>query len=359
MKRTIRSDKIDMHRKNNFDFLRLLFASFVVITHSYVLSGLKNCDWLCQITGGQVVLSNIGVSGFFIISGFFIFRSVERTQSPVDYYRNRFLRLYPALLVVLSLTVLLTPFVYDGSIGSYFKNGSARTYIFNNLSLYGAQGAISGVFENNPYKNTINGSLWTIPYEFTMYVVVSFFFFIRTRTTLIALLLLLLFSVLLIGDIFFLDQIAGHRVLLLNSRSLLTLSTFFMAGALLAAVKIENFIWGDQTCILAALLFIASLIFHFFEIARFITLPILVIGFGIRSTPVLNSIGEKLGDLSYGVYIYAFPVQQTLEYYFKFNYWQLMLSGIVISYLLAYASWHLIEVRALKLKKQNLFLPST
>ena len=346
-----------MHRKNNFDFLRLLFASFVVITHSYALSGLKGCDWLCEITSGQVVFSYIGVSGFFIISGFLIFRSIERTKSLVDYYRNRFLRLYPALFTVLLLTVLLAPFVYDGSIGSYLKNGSARTYILNNLSLYGAQGAITGVFENNPYKNTINGSLWTIPYEFTLYVLVSFFFFIRTHTTFTKWLLLSLFTALLVGDVFISDQIAGHRLLLLNSRSLLTLSTFFVAGALLAATKIEDFIWGDQIFILAALLLIVTLIFNFFETARYITLPILVIGFGLRSSPILNSIGEKLGDLSYGVYIYAFPVQQTLEYYFKFNYWQLMLSSLIISYVLAYASWHLIETRALKLKKRSLSSP--
>ena len=55
------------YRKNNFDFLRLILASFVIITHSYPLSGVKECDYLCQISNGQVGFSYIGVKGFFVI----------------------------------------------------------------------------------------------------------------------------------------------------------------------------------------------------------------------------------------------------------------------------------------------------
>ena len=57
---------------NNFDFLRLIFASFVIITHSYPLSGIKECDLMCQISNGQISFSYIGVRGFFVISGYLI-----------------------------------------------------------------------------------------------------------------------------------------------------------------------------------------------------------------------------------------------------------------------------------------------
>ena len=83
------------------------------------------------------------------------------------------MRLYPALLIVLLLTIILTPFVYQGDVPFYY-NKSLLTYLPNNLSLYRIQYVIDGVFEKNPYKSIINGSLWTIPYEFTMYILLSF-----------------------------------------------------------------------------------------------------------------------------------------------------------------------------------------
>lgn len=81
-----------MH-KNNFDFLRLLFAFFVIITHSFSLSGLRECDALCKITPNHINLSYLGVRGFFIISGYLIFQSLVRSKGLIDYYWKRILRL--------------------------------------------------------------------------------------------------------------------------------------------------------------------------------------------------------------------------------------------------------------------------
>jgi peptidoglycan/LPS O-acetylase OafA/YrhL len=109
--------------KNNFDFLRLLFASFVIITHSYALSGNKECDLLCQYTNGQVSFSYLGVRGFFVISGYLVFQSLKRSRNIFDYSIKRILRLYPALILMLILTILFVPFVYESAI-PYFKNKS-------------------------------------------------------------------------------------------------------------------------------------------------------------------------------------------------------------------------------------------
>ena len=109
------------YRKNNFDFLRLIFASFVIITHSYPLSGIKECDFICQLTFGQVSFSYVGVKGFFVISGYLIFQSLQRSENIFDYFWKRLLRLFPALIVVLFLTVILTLFVYYG-VTTFFFN---------------------------------------------------------------------------------------------------------------------------------------------------------------------------------------------------------------------------------------------
>lgn len=109
-------------RKNNFDFLRLIFASFVIITHSYPLSGVKECDWLCQLSNGQISFSYIGLKGFFVISGYLIFQSLQRSDNIIDYFWKRVLRLFPALFIVLLLTIILTPFVYEGDVPFFTIN---------------------------------------------------------------------------------------------------------------------------------------------------------------------------------------------------------------------------------------------
>lgn len=73
-------------RANNFDFLRLLFASAVVITHSYPLSGMLESDILSRMTSGQISFAYLGVKGFFIISGFLIFKSLLRCDNLLDFY---------------------------------------------------------------------------------------------------------------------------------------------------------------------------------------------------------------------------------------------------------------------------------
>ncbi|MEF9478143.1 acyltransferase family protein [Chryseobacterium sp. 1B4] len=82
-------------RSNNFDFLRLVFASLVVITHSYALSGAAQGDPLSQLTHGQMEFSYLGVHGFFIISGYLIFKSLLRCKGLPDFYWKRLLRLFP------------------------------------------------------------------------------------------------------------------------------------------------------------------------------------------------------------------------------------------------------------------------
>ena len=336
-------------RKNNFDFLRLLFASFVIITHSYPLSGVIECDLLCQLTKGQVSFSYIGVKGFFIISGYLIFQSLQRSDDIIDYFWKRFLRLFPALFVVLLLTVILVPFVYQSEV-PLFKNRSLLTYIPNTMTLYRIQFGIQGVFENNPYKYIVNGCLWTIPYEFTMYILLSFLIIFRKKKTAVIVILLLSYLLLLTGNLFYLKE-AGKYVFILNCAGLFDLGIFFIAGSLLSAVNFKNIRRKKELLILVFTLVLASIYFDFYNYSKYLTLPVLFILFGLIPIPFIYNIGNKIGDLSYGIYIYGFPVQQTLMYYFKLNHIELMIYSMIISCIFAYFSWHFIEKKALKLKK--------
>ena len=341
-----------MHRKNNFDFLRIVLASFVIITHSFILSGKVDCDWLCEITNGQLSFSGLGVKGFFVLSGFLIFQSLERSKSIFGYFWKRTLRLFPALLVILIITVLLGVFVYENNSILYYRNSFVWTYVPNNLSLYNLQFSIPGIFESNPYKLVINGSLWTIPYEFTMYVLLSVLFFVKKRTLIVRFVLLSAFLLLLIANLFFIKEL-GKYGYILSGKELLDLGLFFIAGSLLSVFRFEKVKISTVNVILAGCLVLAfcSFCFSFFYWVKFFVLPLAIVSFGLKSTFLLNNVGNRVGDLSYGIYIYGFPVQQTLVYYFHLEYLSLMFFSLILSGILAYFSWHLIESRALKLKR--------
>lgn len=335
-----------MHR-NNFDFLRLVFALFVIITHSYFLTGLPEYDMLDEITGGQVSFSYLGITGFFIISGYLVYQSLQRSSGLADYFYKRILRIFPALSVVLFITVILGVFVYSGSVSEYFKNSSVWTYIPNNLKLFGTQSNITGIFESNPFKPTINGSLWTLQYEFFFYIFLTLFLFIKRGKIIVLSSIVLLFF---IAKIFLFDAIRDYKFVLYLG-TVIDFGSFFLAGALLAMVKFETFRLRKTLMLTSALLIIVSLAAGLFYAASVFFWPILVIAAGASSAPFINKISKKFGDPSYGIYIYAYPVQQTLVYFFHPEKFTLMISAAAIASLLGYLSWHLVEKPALGYKK--------
>jgi peptidoglycan/LPS O-acetylase OafA/YrhL len=164
-----------MH-SNNFDFLRIMFAIFVMITYSFPLTlGIKHKnDWLGELTNSQINFSTLGLAGFFSISGYLIFESLKRSKTIGDYFRKCLLRIFPGLIVVLLITAIFFVFLSDYSFIEYFISIEPYCYILYNLNLITPpQGTIVDVIDNNPYPDFINGSLWTIRYEFLCYVLLS------------------------------------------------------------------------------------------------------------------------------------------------------------------------------------------
>jgi peptidoglycan/LPS O-acetylase OafA/YrhL len=332
---------------NNFDFLRFVFALFVLITHSFALLGVADQEWLVNYTNGQLSFSDIGLAGFFVISGYFIYKSMERSSSIWDYLKKRFLRLFPALFVVLFLTLLIIPILYNGSV-PLGENLSYWTYLPNNLSLYGFQGKVDGVFANLPY-HSINGSLWTIRYEFSLYLLVMLFLFIRKKPIKIIITASLLFLIWMLLYQFGLDRFGGSKLLGMQGLSMLNLGGFFIAGVLLAVLNFKN--WNKQWILwLAVIMLAASLYFNFYSVVKHVLFPIVILGIGFTAIKGVSSFG-KYGDPSYGIYIYAFPIQQLLVYYLKPGLLILLLWSSVAAIIFGYLSWHLIEEKALRFKQ--------
>ncbi len=339
----------NIEHRDNFIFIRLFFSCIIVIAHSYTLSGSEWNDWVSILTGGQTNFGLLCFKFFFVISGYLIFASLIRSRSIGIFFWKRFLRVYPALITALIATVLYGNFVYEGNI-DYIRNPDVITYIPNNLFLLDLQYGIKGIFEKNPYKSVINGSLWSLPYEILFYILITFLFFIRKKPTYLWFALLFACILLYIVNLFFEHEIASLRFYKILVTYFFDLAAFFIAGAFLAASNFNNtarkYLW-----VLGGLIFLVlSLHFSVFKEFQYLTLPIIIIPVCLSSTKYIRDTEKYLGDISYGVYIYSFPIQQTLVHYFKFGYLELIATSLPISLIFGYLSWHIIEKKAVRLK---------
>lgn len=339
------STSIKIDRSNNFDFLRLLFASLVIISHSYPLT--RQLEIIAKITNEQLSLGSLSVDCFFIMSGYLIMTSLQRSESPQEYIWKRLLRLYPALLVLLMVTMLFLPFVYQGK--DIFSENSYQTYFQNALSLYNVQYNVAGVFEHNPYPKAINGSLWSLSYEFTMYITLLFLFPLRKSKNLLTIIaIFFFFSFYCMISQNFLLEMSLKKILILPDL-FYKLAAYFLGGSILALCNLKKHNTLAIRLVLAGLL-ILSLYLHIYKYISPIALPILIIFIGINKNKYISQVGKKIGDISYGVYIYGFIVQQTLMYFLGLGTVKLMIVSMLITYIFAYFSWHFIEKPTLKYK---------
>ena len=324
--------------ENNFDFLRLVFSSAVILSHSFPLTGKD--EFFASITNGQLGLGSLSVDIFFILSGYLIFTSLKYSKTIKNYIWKRVLRLYPALIILMLISLAILPFFYKGN--SIFSEKEYWTYLPNNLSLYKVQFFINGIFESNPYPKAINGSLWSLSYEFTMYIILVLLFPFKKSKYIFHIILVCFIAsyALYIFKPNFLSKLFNH--IYLDTKELYRLSTYFLAGSLLYFVKFEKFN-NIYTRISLLILLFLSLYFTLFKVVAPLTLPVLILLIGTLKTKYISSIGEKFGDISYGVYIYGFIVQQIFMNYLNLNVIELTIYSITVTYFVAYLSWHYVE----------------
>jgi peptidoglycan/LPS O-acetylase OafA/YrhL len=365
---------------NNFDFLRLAFALFVIITHSYTLTGVFYNDGLYQLSNNQITYSRVGLCGFFTISGYLIFESLTRSRNVFDYFRKRILRIYPAMIVVLVLTAIsFSLFSEKYSVIGYFTlTSEPYTYILKNLMLCTPfQGSILDTIKGNPYPHYINGSIWTIRYEFLFYIALSLLFFIKKRIVLIQAILFVVFLVLYFLKFhkseYFQNNILGFLgiepfiIKLASQKSdygltgfipaaLIDFGLFFTAGALLSAFNLNTLRFKGIIGWIAFIIAIIFISFKSYSLIEALVFPVIILTAGLGNTKWIGGLNYKIGDLSYGVYIYGFVIQQVLLLYFKLNHLTLTLVTVPIALSAGFLSWNLIEKRAMKLKvrRQNL-----
>ncbi len=326
------------HKNNNFDFLRVAAASAVIIAHQFALSGRSEPVTPVGGWGG------IGVMVFFAISGYLIAGSWNHDPNLLRFCLRRLLRIWPGLAVVCVLVALvLGPLVSELEPRVYFSSPLTRDY-FSLLNLWSVKGQLPGVFAGSPIPESVNGSLWTIPIEVRCYAALAIVGVVGLMRH--TLLLPLTFAAFAFW-FFFLLKIGYDQPIRMH----LQMAVVFFCGASLyqlRSVWLPYRVWASGIAAATiALLWFAQLP----EIAFTLGLPVMVVLFGTGSTPVLRRTG-RFGDISYGLYIYAYPVQQTVIW--LSNNQLPFIAGLVLSalvtILLAWLSWRLVEQPALRLK---------
>lgn len=340
-------DKSMLTRVNNFDVLRLSAAMMVVISHSYHLFGIDIDPWT-RLTGYRT-LGGLGVAIFFIMSGFLVARSFELDPSAVRFAWKRFLRIMPGLVVCAVFTVVLGAFVTDLSLNDYFSQRGVYNYFARMILLIKPPMTLPGVFESNPFPNAVNGSLWTLQYEVGLY-------FLLVICGTIGLLTKKLVLYGLLGGLLLAHWRLSESDALLRLgdtfKSVFYLGFLFFSGVTLWACRKKVF-FSKVSLYLVVVLLVGALKTPLFPLMLMLTLPYLII------CSALTPIGDwakfdKFGDCSYGVYIYSFPIQQTVVKYCKPLGWShisvTMLSiGLIL--IVSMGSWWLIEKPCLGFKR--------
>lgn len=330
-------------RYNNFDIIRFIAASLVIFSHSYPITlGNNESEPLYIISNEQITLGTLGVFIFFSISGFLITKSYDKNKNIFSFIKNRLLRIFPGLFVVIMLSIfILGPIVTNLSTREYFKDFDAYNYLLS-IFLYPMQYDLPGVFLDNPHASAVNGSLWSLPIEFTFYFVILFLGVAK-----------LLKRKLILG--LFVFSLVLPYLNIPVGENYIDLFRFFIAGSFVYLYR-EKIPLDWRLAIVSLILIFISLLYGQFNTVFAICGTYLIFYCSFNQNIKLYNF-SKHGDASYGMYIYAFPVQQLIVYYFEYMPpLQNFLIAFPITAFLAYCSWHWIEKPSMKLKNKNFFI---
>jgi peptidoglycan/LPS O-acetylase OafA/YrhL len=319
--------------RNALAFFRCVLATLVIVSHCYTLGGFGP-DPLAARTNGFQTLGLFAVEMFFVLSGFLIARSAMTSPSVGRFLWHRFLRIFPGYWVCLIVCAfVIAPCVFyleHGIVWQIFSApfDSPQSYVLSNFAILHLNvfhirewalwrimnlqpNSVGLVFIRNPHKLIMNGSLWSLPYECTCYLAVALFGALgllrRARFAVLPLLAVLLAACELN---WFAPSLFQKCFPFLCFDLLVGLSFYFVAGAACYLYREKIPFTSTIFCLALALIVVALVSGDFGGVVP-IAAPYLMLWLACKM-PITRF--DACGDFSYGLYIYAFPVQQMLAF---------------------------------------------
>lgn len=333
--------------KNNLTFLRLAAAIVVFLNHCFPLTGRD--EPLADKFG--ITLGTIAVDVFFVISGFLITKSIVNSRSDKFFIMSRVLRIYPGLIGAVIFSTILGSFFTNLSFFNYITDQQIKIFLLKGSTLLaGVEMQLPGVFIENPYKNAVNGSLWTLIYEVKMYI----FLFLTYKTSKIlsnklkleSLFTVFVIVIVLISYIFF----AINNLNSIQESHINRFTYLFFSGSLYFLLRKRIFFEKWFFYFSITLIFLLALFYlQIFKISYMLLIPYIVMY--LSFVPSKFS-GVNENDFSYGIYVYAFPIQQSVVSIFKnIGPYEMMVICAPIIGFLSVISWYFIEKKALNMKE--------
>jgi peptidoglycan/LPS O-acetylase OafA/YrhL len=327
-----------------FDLMRLGLALTIFIFHSYFVSqGDDGSLWKGPLRPLLVAL----VPVFFGVSGFLVTGSALRTASLRVFVAFRVLRIAPALATEIFLSALiLGPLVTRLPLRDYFGDAAFFEYFGNIVGRI--RFVLPGVFIDNPMPDFVNVNLWTLRPEFYCYAIMAVLMVvgIAAKPRILTWSIMLAALVLTVTNAF-------HNLSEKPDGYQLNVPVFYFFVGVLAYHWRAKIIIDLRLFALGAI--VSYLLLRSPGYAYLAAFPVTycMIYLGMLPLPRISLL--QMGDYSYGVYLYGFPIQQTLVHFFPVfrEYWPLLFcvaAPLTLSF--AMLSWHFIEYPTLRLKKR-------
>jgi peptidoglycan/LPS O-acetylase OafA/YrhL len=332
--------QMNVRQSNSYDFVRFCAASAVLFSHQFAISLRPEP----AVPGYGEDFGKLAVEIFFCLSGFLICQSLQKSSDWAEFVAARFLRIFPNLTFSLIVTSVGTMIWYH----NYAHAWQHLKFVIGNLLMFfrGVTYVIPGVFDDAAGGPAVNGPLWSLPSELWLYILLFLFFFLggRRHGLYIAL------GAILLSIVWGITPIIGDRYFgPFTSLQFSGLGSYFLSGALLAVcwVRIKPHAVAIGLAALVIMLVLRNLL-PVNTILQAMTLAMAIICLGSSNAVAWFSRG---GDASYGMYIFAWPIQQfcVLEIH---SFWLSMAVAFFLTALLGYATWHTFERRAMSARKQ-------
>lgn len=296
-------EELTIYRNNNLNIMRFMAAILVIICHAFPLCyGAESEDVVGRLTKGMINLGGIAVGVFFVTGGFLIARSSENRKHTIPFFKARIKRIFPSLAVVILLcTFVLGPIVSMDSVKEYLSNAETYRYLLNILLI--PIHTLPGVFQNHMYPGVVNGALWTLPVEFACYIgcfcAYKLGFFNQKR-------FFCTVPIVVAGTVIFFSLFGNKIVLVRIVRPILLYYIGIGFYVYRAKIKIDV-----KLGVVSMILFIISILFNVSNIGMLLFFPYMIYFLAYGLPCKLCKFGEKY-EISYGMYLYGWPVQQTL-----------------------------------------------